>query len=69
MFGKQIQVVSFFYKRLEVKIVEFLLKHWLMICGVSGDLDGALSALSQTVTVVETIADSPLGIYSDILLR
>ncbi|XP_054271234.1 40-kDa huntingtin-associated protein [Macrosteles quadrilineatus] len=33
-----------------------------------GDLDGALSVLSQTVVVVETIADPPFGVYSDILL-
>lgn len=36
---------------------------------VLGDLDGALSVLSQTVNVVETIADPPFGIYADILLR
>ncbi|XP_046676309.1 40-kDa huntingtin-associated protein isoform X1 [Homalodisca vitripennis] len=33
-----------------------------------GDLDGALSVLSQTVSVVEMIADPPFGIYADILL-
>lgn len=36
---------------------------------VLGDLDGALSVLSQTVVVVETISNPPAGVYADILLR